>query len=122
MRAEPPNPAELLQTERCEAVVRALAEKFDRVIFDSPPILAVTDAAVLSRITDAAVMVVRAGRTTRDSAIRAKRSLTRLRSNITGVILNDVNLKSPHYSDYYTYYYSAKYHEATSPSPSSQKG
>jgi capsular exopolysaccharide synthesis family protein len=101
----PPNPAELLQTEKFEALVKRLGEKYDRVIFDSPPVLAVTDAVVLSRVVDGVIVVVRAGRTSRDALIRARRSLKAADPNIAGVVLNDVNLKSPHYASYYNYYH-----------------
>ena len=108
----PPNPSELLQTEKFADLVRRLEQKFDRIIFDSPPILAVTDAALLSHIIDGVVLVVRAGRTTRDAVARAKRLLGSVHANIVGVVLNDVNLKNPHYSGYYHYYhYRYGYHE-----------
>ncbi len=100
----PPNPAELLQSDRFTALAKMLSEKFDRVIYDSPPILAVTDAAVLSRVVDGTIMVVRAGRTSRDAVIRSKRAMSTVNPNIVGVVLNDVNLKSPHYDSYYNYY------------------
>jgi polysaccharide biosynthesis transport protein len=100
----PPNPAELLQAEKFGALAKMLSERFDRVIFDSPPILAVTDAAVLSRVADGTIMVVRAGRTSRDAVIRSKRAMAKVNPNIVGVVLNDVDLKNPHYASYYHYY------------------
>jgi capsular exopolysaccharide synthesis family protein len=113
----PPNPAELLQTEKFAALAKLLSEKFDRVIFDSPPILAVTDAVVLSRVVDGSVIVIRAGRTTRDAVARAKRLISGINPRIVGAILNDVNLKNPHYTGYYNYYhyYHYRYHEAPQP-------
>lgn len=107
----PPNPAELLQTESFAALVEKLSEKFDRVIFDSPPVNAVTDAVVLSRVTDGTIFVVRANRTTRDAVARAKRLMQAVNTQIVGVVLNDVNLKNPHYANYYQYYH-YKYHDA----------
>jgi capsular exopolysaccharide synthesis family protein len=108
----PPNPAELLQTERFSALARKLADRFDRVIFDSPPTLAVTDAAVLSRVTDGCVLVVRAGRTSRDALVRAKQSIASAGTRIVGVVLNDVDLKKPQYSAYYSSYH-YKYHDVS---------
>lgn len=99
----PPNPAELLQTERFANLVKRLTEKFDRVIFDSPPVLAVTDAVILSRIVDGTVVVVRAGKTTREAMARTKSTLGAANPNLLGVILNDVDTKNPHYSGYYAY-------------------
>jgi succinoglycan biosynthesis transport protein ExoP len=100
----PPNPAELLQSDKFAAMAKMLGEKFDRVIFDSPPVLAVTDAAVLSRVVDGTILVVRAGQTTRDAVIRSKRAMSTVNPNIIGVVLNDVNLKNPQYDSYHHYY------------------
>jgi capsular exopolysaccharide synthesis family protein len=99
----PPNPAELLQTERFAAIVEQLARRFDRLIFDSPPILAVTDAAVLSRVLDGVVLVARAGRVTHDALARGRGHLAAVNANVVGVILNDVDLANPHYGEYYGY-------------------
>jgi capsular exopolysaccharide synthesis family protein len=101
----PPNPAELLQTEKFTALAATLGEQFDRIIFDSPPILAVTDAAVLSRLADGTVMVVRAGRTAREAVVRARRIIAGVKSRVAGVVLNHVDLRNPHYSAYYNYYH-----------------
>lgn len=101
----PPNPAELLQTDRFQALVQLLLSKFDRVVFDSPPLLAVTDAAVLSRVVDGTIMVARAGRTTRDALSRAIRHLTAVNANVIGAVLNDVNVRSAQYGYYYQYHY-----------------
>lgn len=107
----PPNPAELLQTEKFSVLVQSLLDRYDRVIFDSPPLLAVTDAAVLSRVADGIVLIVRAGRTTRDALYRAKRQIENVNAHIAGVIINDVNLKNSQYAGYYYYYYNHQYHE-----------
>lgn len=107
----PPNPAELLQTERFGALVSSLGTRFDRVIFDSPPLLAVTDAAILARVVDGTVLVVRAGRTTREALFRGTQALRNVGAKLVGTILNDVNLRNPHYAHYYSYY-SRKYAEA----------
>jgi polysaccharide biosynthesis transport protein len=112
----PPNPAELIQTEKFNNLVKRLLEKFDRVIFDSPPVLAVTDAAVLSRVVDGTVLVVRAGSTTRDAVMRARQRLTSVNARVIGAVLNDVNLRNPHYASYY-YQYQYKYHDASPAKP-----
>lgn len=118
----PPNPAELIQTEKFTALVRKLEEKFDRVIFDSPPVLAVTDAALLSRVTDGVVLVVRAGRTNRDAVVRAKQILDSVQARLVGAILNDVNLKNPHYYYHYYHYYQYKYHDVPTAADAVEKG
>jgi capsular exopolysaccharide synthesis family protein len=118
----PPNPAELLQTERFSALTKKLLEEFDRVIFDSPPILAVTDAAVLSRVVDGTIVVVRAGSTARDAVMRARQRLQAVGARIIGAVLNDVNLRNPHYASYY-YQYQYKYHEpVVAPAEQEKKG
>lgn len=106
----PPNPAEILQTERFTQLVARLGDRFDRVIFDSSPVLAVTDAVILSRVTDGTIIVVRAGRTARDQLLRTRHALAAVNANLLGCILNDVDLKNPHYSSYYNYGYISKYH------------
>jgi capsular exopolysaccharide synthesis family protein len=101
----PPNPAELLQSEKFAAVKQDLLSRFDRVIFDSPPLLAVTDGALLSREVDGTVLVVRAGKTTKEALVRARRQVAAVGAHVAGVVVNDVNLKNSSYSDYYYYYH-----------------
>jgi succinoglycan biosynthesis transport protein ExoP len=101
----PPNPAELLQTDRFAALARELLQRFDRILFDSPPLLAVTDGALLSRVVDGTIVVVRSGRTTRDALQRARRHLDSVGAHVTGVVVNDVDLKSARYGGYNYYYY-----------------
>jgi capsular exopolysaccharide synthesis family protein len=117
----PPNPAELLQTEKFLSLVKKLTERFDRVIFDSPPVLAVTDAAVLSRVVDGTVLVVRAGTTARDAVLRGSQRLKAVNAPIIGAVLNDVNLRHPHYASYY-YQYQYKYHEMPGRPVTPEKG
>jgi capsular exopolysaccharide synthesis family protein len=99
----PPNPAELLQTDRFVSLIRLLGERYDRLIFDSPPVLAVTDAAILSRLLDGVILVARAGRVHRDALIRARHHLHAVDAHVAGVVLNAVDLASPHYGEYYGY-------------------
>jgi polysaccharide biosynthesis transport protein len=104
--ASPPNPAELLHAERFRKMVQELAQDFDRVIFDSPPLGAVTDASILARITDATVMVAKAGRTSKYALVKARRQLGDGTVNVLGCILNDLNLSRQREYGYYSYYYS----------------
>jgi polysaccharide biosynthesis transport protein len=105
----PPNPTELLHSSAFERVVDALSKKFDRIIFDSPPTLAVADSAVLARVMDGAILVVKAGRTQKALAQRAVRLLQDVRANILGAVLNDLDLTRRGYG-YYTYYYRGGYY------------
>lgn len=98
----PPNPAELLGSERMQEIIAWLREQADYVVFDSPPVLAVTDAAVLSQMVDTTLFVVSVGET-RASAIKdAVQRLRALDSHIAGTILNKFN---PQRSSGYYYYY-----------------
>jgi len=89
----PPNPAELLLTKRFETVLGELARRFDRVILDSPPIQAVTDAVVLSKRVDGVVLVVRASKTMRDELRRSARMIRDVGGAIVGVIVNELDAR-----------------------------
>ncbi len=101
----PPNPAELLMTKRFTAVLEELSKRFDRIILDSPPLGAVTDAVVLSRQVDGVILVVRAGKTLRDEISRAAKQIRDVGGAIFGVILNELDTsdKGSYYHSYYGY-------------------
>jgi capsular exopolysaccharide synthesis family protein len=117
--ATPPNPAELLHAERFRRIVEELAANFDRVIFDSPPLGPVTDAAILARMTDGTIMVAKFGTTSRDGLIRARRQLMDGGVNLLGCILNDLDLARGHKYGYYVgkygYYYAEDADKAKQP-------
>lgn len=104
--ALPPNPAELLHAERFRRLVAEVAAHYDRVIFDSPPVGAVTDAAILARLTDGTLLVAKSAVTSRDMLTRARRSLTDENINLLGCILNDLDLTK---RGSYGYYYYSRY-------------
>jgi non-specific protein-tyrosine kinase len=85
----PPNPADLLGARRMEEAITALKEKADYILFDAPPVLAVTDTALLASKLDALLLVVKAGATRRDHAKRAKEVLSRLHIRVIGVALSN---------------------------------
>ncbi|MBI5652429.1 MAG: polysaccharide biosynthesis tyrosine autokinase [Chloroflexi bacterium] len=99
----PPNPAELLDSKRMQELIERFKAQFDLLIFDTPPILPRIDAAVLARHLDATLLVVDAGHTRRDSAMRAKETLARAGGKILGVALNRISSNNAYY---YYYYYS----------------
>ncbi|WP_433929687.1 GumC family protein [Sorangium cellulosum] len=99
----PPNPAELLHSDRFKALLRKLQGRFDRVIIDSPPIGAVTDGAVLSTLVDGTVLVVRASATTHDFARHGIRALLDVGGKTVGVVLNAANLNRREYGAYRYY-------------------
>jgi capsular exopolysaccharide synthesis family protein len=100
----PPNPAEVLSSERMKVVVEILLTKADIVLFDSPPVLVVTDAAVLSTymLEGGVLIVVEIGKTHRGMIKRAVEELQRVRPNLIGVIVNRINERTG--SEYHQYY------------------
>ena len=107
----PPNPSELLHTHAFKDLLEKLCEKFDRVILDSPPIGAVVDALVLATQVDGVVMVLKAGKTSREASRRAIRSLYDVKAKILGVVLNNVDFSDPKYGKYSSYQYYSYYGE-----------
>ena len=87
---KPPNPAELLASERFASALEVIKKHADVVILDSPPILAVTDPIIISRVADATIMVVKANSTHRKALHRAMEALNQANANVVGVVLNDV--------------------------------
>jgi len=85
----PPNPADILGSRKMEEVIAALKARADIVLFDAPPVVAVTDAAVLGTKVDGLLLVVCAGRTRREHAQRARELLERVHVRVIGAVLND---------------------------------
>jgi succinoglycan biosynthesis transport protein ExoP len=100
----PPNPAELLLSHRFEQIIEQLRGRFDRILLDSPPLQAVTDAAVLARRSDGAIIIVQAGKTLRDDLARSAKQLHDVNANVIGVILNDLDISDRQYGYYYYNY------------------
>ncbi|HET91383.1 MAG TPA: polysaccharide biosynthesis tyrosine autokinase [Chloroflexi bacterium] len=86
---QPPNPADILGSRRMEQVIAALIAHAEIVLFDAPPVVSVTDAAVLGTKVDGVLLVVRAGHTRREHAQRAQETLERVHVRILGAVLND---------------------------------
>ncbi|MCY3833437.1 MAG: CpsD/CapB family tyrosine-protein kinase [Chloroflexi bacterium] len=85
----PPNPADLLGGKRMDAIIATLTKRADYVLFDSPPILAATDAALLGIKLDGALLAIRAGETRRDHTVQARRALERVHVRIVGAVLTN---------------------------------
>ncbi len=102
---QPPNPAELLLTNRFKVVLRELASRFDRILLDSPPVLAVTDAVVLSRLSDGVMLIAQAGKTQLEDVSMAARQFKDVEATILGVIMNDMDISDRRYGGYYYYAY-----------------
>jgi protein-tyrosine kinase len=97
----PPNPAELLGSKAMEDMLVAALEQFDIVIFDTPPVLAVTDAQILANRCDGTILVVGSGKTQIEPAMKSKELLLSSKGKLLGVVLNRKNAKD---SQYYYYY------------------
>ncbi|MCK6533039.1 MAG: polysaccharide biosynthesis tyrosine autokinase [Polyangiaceae bacterium] len=108
----PPNPAELFHSERFKAFLRSVSGAFDRVIIDSPPVVTVTDAAVLSTLVDGVVLVIRAFSTAKDLARHGVRAIRDVGGKTVGAVLNAVNLDRHEYKYHYYYYRRGEYYQS----------
>jgi capsular exopolysaccharide synthesis family protein len=99
----PPNPVELLLTNRFRTVLDELAQRFDRIILDSPPVLAVTDAVVLAKHSDGVILVAQGKKTQREDFAIAARRMHDAQAPIVGGILNVIDISDRRYSGYYQY-------------------
>ncbi|MBK9711688.1 MAG: polysaccharide biosynthesis tyrosine autokinase [Kouleothrix sp.] len=97
----PPNPADLLGSRRMTQLIEVLKQEADVVVFDSPPVLAVVDAALLGRLCDATLLVVRAGSTRTDALRRMRDQIVQSGPRMLGVVLNQVAQSRLAYSAYY---------------------
>jgi polysaccharide biosynthesis transport protein len=100
----PPNPADLLSSYRLAEMIVELRKKYKFIVIDSPPVMAATDAVILSVLVDGVLLVVRSGQTPKEAFIRTRDLLTSVKCRMLGVVLNAVDSSSP------DYYYSYRYH------------
>jgi capsular exopolysaccharide synthesis family protein len=98
----PSNPSELLGSAAMKVFTDKLKEQYDMVLFDSPPVLAVTDSSILSTLVDGVIVVASAGQTRTDSFFRTMESLEGVSAHILGVVLNNFDIRSA-YGSYYGY-------------------
>lgn len=102
----PPNPAELLSSQRMLGFLEELEKEYEYIIIDTPPVLMVTDAQVLSKYADGTLLVVASGEAEKDAVKRAKELLDKVEANIIGVVLNKLDTsRRGYYGYYYQYYY-----------------
>lgn len=103
----PPNPSEMLSSNKMKIFLQEASKVYDRIILDSPPLNAVTDAQILATIADGVVLVVGSGVTDIEMAKRAKELLDKVKANILGAVLNKAeSMGSKYGSNKYYYYYS----------------
>jgi polysaccharide biosynthesis transport protein len=109
----PPNPAELLSSRRFQQFLDAVRQRFDWVVIDSPPVMAVTDASILAHSASGVLFVTAADVTNRPGAVRAMEQLAAAKANLVGAVLNRADVErnayfySPYYRNEYSDYYSA---------------
>ena len=106
----PPNPSELLGSEKMKSIIEELKKQADTLIFDSAPVIGFADSLVLANQVDGVVLTLSAGEVTRDAAKQAKLLLEKAKAKILGVVLNKVDIKREGYYYYYHYYNYSKYY------------
>lgn len=97
----PPNPADLLNSNRMQETIEEMKENFDLVIFDSPPILAVTDAQILATKVDGTIVIIPEGRVSKKELDETMERLNNVKANVLGSVMNMVEIDA----DSYYYYY-----------------
>ena len=105
----PPNPSELLGSPRMAGLVKKLEKDWDMILFDSPPMVAVTDATMISKEIDQIVLIVKVGQTDKKAFRHTISNLNNIEAPLGGIIMNAVTHKSS-YGSYYYYYYYQYYH------------
>ncbi len=124
----PPSPADLLSSHRMREGIAELRRRYKFIVIDSPPIMAATDAVILSALTDGVLLVVRSGQTPKEAFTRARDLLVAVKCRMLGVVLNAVDSSAPDYYyayRYYPYAYGYGYGEDvadSAPSPSDPDG
>lgn len=93
----PPNPSEMIGSKSMEELIDNLKDYYDYIILDTPPVLAVTDAQILTTKADGTILVVRAGKTKKDNVISAKNLLNKVGVKLIGVVLNGTEIRSKGY-------------------------
>jgi len=97
----PPNPAELLASNRMSEIQDEMKSAFDLIIFDTPPVLAVTDSQVLASQTDGVLFIIPKGRVKTDEVLKAKELLEMVKANVLGAVMNRVETTGDNYYYYY---------------------
>jgi polysaccharide biosynthesis transport protein len=100
----PPNPSELVGSEKMREMLARMTDEFDLVVLDTPPLMPVTDAMLLSTMVDGVVLVVNSSKTAKQHVRAACSRLEFARAKVFGVLLNEVDVNSPHYKHYRQYY------------------
>ncbi len=105
----PPNPSELLQSDKFQKIVEEMKGSYDRILFDSPPLAAVADALVLSHTVDAVMLILKFGQTRQELLRRSIEQLEAIGAPFIGCVLNNISADSAGYG--YAYYYRYRYED-----------
>jgi polysaccharide biosynthesis transport protein len=105
----PPDPAELISSGKMKELLEILALEFQYIIIDSPPMINVSEPIVLSTLAEGVILVVKGGDTKRSIVRRARQELASVRARVIGVVVNNLNLKTEGYDDYYYQRYHTEY-------------
>lgn len=97
----PPDPADLLDSVRMRALIAQWRQEYDQILIDTPPLLGLTDSALVSSLTDFVLLIVRSSKTTRQTLLRSRDALVRANSPKIGIVFNDLASES---ADHYAYY------------------
>jgi protein-tyrosine kinase len=97
----PPNPAELIGSKAMDHMLETATTPYDAIIFDTPPVLAVTDAQIMANRCDGTILVVSSGKTENEAATQSKELLEKSKAKILGVVLNRKPQKKSNYHYYY---------------------
>jgi succinoglycan biosynthesis transport protein ExoP len=112
----PPNPAELLSSDRMQKLIQEALDEYKFVVLDSPPLLNVSDSRILAMVVEGVVLVVKGGETPRELARRAQACISDVGARVIGVVLNNIDMHREEYSAYQAYSYEVKPPDADSAS------
>jgi succinoglycan biosynthesis transport protein ExoP len=120
----PPNPSELIGSSLFKNMIQSLGDRFDQILFDSPPVLGFADTTILSTLVDGVILVVVAGKTPKENLQRTKEMLAQVDARILGVVINRVDIRRSNYGSYYKsyhYYYGSGKKKKELPPPAEEK-
>ncbi|NMM63694.1 CpsD/CapB family tyrosine-protein kinase [Clostridium sp. P21] len=98
---KPPNPSELVASKKMKKFIEDLKEIYDYIIIDTPPVIVVTDAQLISTYVDGCILVVASSQVEKSAAVKAKELLEKVNARILGVVINKMDVKQNRYSRYY---------------------
>jgi capsular exopolysaccharide synthesis family protein len=118
----PPNPSEILHSETFKGMVDDLKSKYDRVIFDSPPLAAVSDALILSQLVDGALLILEFGKTRKETLGRSLEQLHGIGAPLLGTVINEISKEGGGYYGYNYKYYRYSYYGDEEDKPRKEAG